>query len=687
MSMKDCCSRLGVGVAVVVIAAAGPSALASPGSPAATGIPATFAASSTSTTTSQLPATTFASYALPMTRLSNNSDESDDSAESDQPAEPAPPGTLRPGTSAGICPTVVSFEAPRLKIDRLDSAGKQAQGISTDGNVYSWRPILPSTTLEAADDPALITAPEDDPFTELSVGPTHTIALTSEGLVYTWGDGSLGALGNSSTTSSTKAIEVEFPNYDEDDFYDYPEFTQVTAGKSFSFAINSEGELYAWGANDSGQLGDATFTGRSAPVRAQSPIGVTFVQISAGARHSIALGSDGNVYAWGSNQLGQLGNGTYSFSAVPALVSVPDGITFTQVDASESLSAAIGSDGAAYVWGTGKLPLGEDVTASNIPIKVQPPEGVTFRELSVAPSHVLALATDGSVYSWGLNSHGKIGAGQNFGPKTLTPAKVAAPEGVTFAHVVAGDEHSLALTPEGYVYAWGKPYWLWDDLTSGYTDAKQYGVPRQEDPAQITSVTFDGSAGTDISRVLDGPWPGTYQVTSPAHAPGTVDVTIDWSLAQAKQESITYSQAFSFNNAITLTDPQDQTAMVDERVFFGVNASVCEDQVATWEFSDDGETWEPIDEDTTSRVSGDTTRTDPVGMWVRPRDTSYDGRLYRVTISNDNESVTSKAAILNVVANTGADNRLPKSLIAGGVAVVAAIGGGAWWYVVRRRKW
>ncbi|MFT3942205.1 MAG: hypothetical protein QM705_00070 [Ancrocorticia sp.] len=633
--------------------------------------------------------------------MTNSSTESDDSEESDEPAKPAPSNPLRPAASAGICPTVVSFEAPRLTIERLDSSGKQAQGITADGDIYSWRPILPSTTLEEADDPALITAPEDDPFIELSVGPTHTVALTSEGTVYTWGDGAAGALGNNSTTSSAKAVEVEFPDFEEideeeeyeeyeeyeEDYYGSPEFTQVASGKSFSLALTSDGELYAWGANDSGQLGDATFTGRSTPVRAQSLIGATFEQISAGSRHAVALGSDGNAYAWGSNQLGQLGNGTNAFSAVPALVSAPEGITFTQVDAAENLSGAIGSDGAAYVWGSGTLPLAEGVEASNIPVKVQPPEGVTFKEISVAPSHILALATDGSAYAWGLNSYGTIGAGQDFGPRTLTPVKVAAPEGVKFTRVAAGDEHSLALSSDGYVYAWGKPFWLWDDLTSGYTDAKQYGVPRQEDPAQITAVKFGGTAGTDITRVLDGPWQGTYQVTSPAHAAGTVDVVIEWSLAQAKQDSITYSKAFTFDNKITLTDPKDQTAMVDERVFFGVDASVCEEQVATWEFSDDGETWEPIDEDTTSRVSGDPDREDPVGMWVRPRDTSYDGRLYRVTITNDNESVTSKAAILNVVANASADNQLPTGLIAGGAAGVAAVGGGVWWYVARRRKW
>lgn len=680
MSKKLYFMRTAASIAVVVIAATGPATLASstPSHPLASSRTLTARITSPGTTTPAiLAASPFSAsprtHPLPLTRTSDESDA------------PAPVGTLIPDKSAGICPTTVAFEAPKLKIERLDANALQAQGIAADGNVYSWRPILPSETLESADDPALVEAPEDDPFVDLAVGPTHTVALTSDGVVYTWGDGAFGALGNNSTTSSTSAVDVEFPQVD-DDFFDVPEFTQVAAGTSFSFAINSEGELYAWGANDSGQLGDATFTERSKPVRAQTPIGVTFVQMSAGTRHSIALGSDGNAYAWGSNKFGQLGNGSYSFSAVPALVSAPDGVTFIHVDAVENLSAAIGSDGAAYVWGSGDLSLGENLTESNLPIKVQPPDGVTFKEISISPSHALAVATNGAVYAWGLNGHGKIGAGHDFGPRTLTPVKVLSPDETIFAHVTAGNEYSLALTPEGYVYAWGKPYWLWGDLTSGYTDAQQFGVPRQEDPAQITSVTFGGTPGTDITRVLYGPWSGSYQVTSPAHAPGTVDFTVAWDLGGDRQEPITYSQAFSFNETITLTDPDDQTTRVDKRVFFGVDASVCEDQPATWEFSDDGETWEPIEDDTITRVSVDFARTDPVGLWVRPRDTSYDGRLYRVTVANEKESVTSKAAILTVVANDGTDNKLPISFIAVGVVGVAAMGCGIWWFVARRRR-
>lgn len=92
----------------------------------------------------------------------------------------------------------------------------------------------------------LLEAPEDDPFVDLAVGPTHTVALTSDGVVYTWGDGAFGALGNNSTTSSTSAVDVEFPQVD-DDFFDVPEFTQVAAGTSFSFAINSEGRTLRLG--------------------------------------------------------------------------------------------------------------------------------------------------------------------------------------------------------------------------------------------------------------------------------------------------------------------------------------------------------------------------------------------------------------------------------------------------------
>ncbi|MEG0595479.1 MAG: chromosome condensation regulator RCC1, partial [Aurantimicrobium sp.] len=105
-------------------------------------------------------------------------------------------------------------------------------------------------------------------------------------------------------------------------------FTSISVGYSHSLALGSNGKTYAWGANFSGQLGNGTNTDSDVPVLVQAPAGVTFTSISAGSSHSLALGSDGNTYAWGYNWYGQLGNGTNTDSDVPVLVQAPAGVTF-----------------------------------------------------------------------------------------------------------------------------------------------------------------------------------------------------------------------------------------------------------------------------------------------------------------------------------------------------------------------
>ncbi len=672
MSMKRYRSRLAVGIAVIALAASGPAALAAP---------FTLTSPMASTAANSTASLGKASRVLPLV----------------ESGDPANTGPIRPNVSGGVCPTVVSFEAPQLEFEMIGSADLQAEGISADGNVYSWRPILPNSSntkdsKKAKDNkehPAAIESPKDDPFTDLAVGPTHAVAATSEGEVYAWGSVSSGSLGNK-TTSSDKPIHVEFPSGDEDEnsySYNGVSISSVAAGTSFSLALSDEGQLYGWGANDSGQLGDASFTSRATPVPIKAPADVTFSQVAAGARHTIALDSNGNAYAWGSNKAGQLGNGTNSFSAVPAPVSMPDGVTFSQVVASDNLSAAVGSDGAVYLWGTGEFVLGESgAPESNVPVPVLPPEGVTFSQVSVASGHALAIDTDGVAYSWGLNDHGKLGAGNDFANKSLTPVPVVAPEGIRFTQVAAGQEHSIALTANGHVFAWGKPYWEWNTTSGGYTDAKKYGLPRQEDPAELTSVEFSRVAGTDLTRLADGPWPGTYQVTTPQLPAGNINVKINWTVGEAQQKPVIHYGAFTYTSAITLTNPQNQTAALDERVLFDVDATVCERQTAKWEYSDDGETWRPVSRDSAAQIDQSTNKTGTIGLWVRPDDLSYDGRLYRVTVSNEYESATSEPAQLTVTQKK-AKNGLPVAAIAGGgVAAAAVIGSGIWWFVARRKR-
>ena len=111
-------------------------------------------------------------------------------------------------------------------------------------------------------------------------------------------------------------------------------------------------ELYSWGNNQDGQLGIGNTTNSTTPVKVQLPSGVSATAVAAGAGHSLAAGSDGKLYAWGLNANGELGNGTTTPSSTPIVVSMPAGVTATAVSAGAGHSVALGSDGNVYDWAT-----------------------------------------------------------------------------------------------------------------------------------------------------------------------------------------------------------------------------------------------------------------------------------------------------------------------------------------------
>jgi len=190
-------------------------------------------------------------------------------------------------------------------------------------------------------------------FTQISAGTDYSLALGSDGNLYSWGITVWGTLGRStgSTTPAERPGKVTMPT-------GVKQFTQISAGYSHSLALDSDGNLYSWGNNTSSQLGrnPISTTPANQPGKVTMPTGVKqFTQISAGSEYSLALGSDGNLYSWGSNTYGQLGRSTTGTQdGTPGKVTVPAGFTFTHTSTSHVLgycSLALGSDGNLYSWG------------------------------------------------------------------------------------------------------------------------------------------------------------------------------------------------------------------------------------------------------------------------------------------------------------------------------------------------
>jgi alpha-tubulin suppressor-like RCC1 family protein len=228
--------------------------------------------------------------------------------------------------------------------------------------------------------------------------------------------------------------------------------TAVSAGARHSLALLSNGTVVGWGSDESGQLGDGGSTFSGVPAAASGLSGVK--AIAAGANHSLALLGDGTVMAWGENEEGQLGDGKTADSAVPVAVKGLTGVKAIAAGANHSL--ALLSNGTVMAWGeneSGQLGNGKQTNAT-APVLVKGLTGVTA--IAGGAHHSLALLANGTLMAWGSNAYGQLGhaEGGESEEEGLSTVPVAV-LGVSGASAIAaGGSHSVALV-NGAVLTWG----------------------------------------------------------------------------------------------------------------------------------------------------------------------------------------------------------------------------------------
>ena len=330
-------------------------------------------------------------------------------------------------------------------------------------------------------------------------GTSFGLAIGSDGNVYAWGLNSSGQLGIGTTTSSLTPVKVALPSGIT--------AKEIFAGPAFSLAIGNDGNIYAWGSNGTGQLGNGTKTNSSVPVMVSMPSGVTATAISAGSSFSLAIGSDGNIYAWGGNGYGQLGNGTKTNSSVPVLVSMPSGVTGKVIAGGRLFSSAIGSDGKVYAWGDnlyGELANGTvDVPKlDSIPVAASMPGGVTATGLTAIRWSGYIIGSDNDVYSWGYNQEGELGIGTKtgapqyaIGAAAVIPNFVLAQPGVPSLLSPANDAVNQL---SSLVLKWSKT-----------PNATEYLCQLSSDPTFGTNLVVNDSSLTDTSDTASGLSSGT----------------------------------------------------------------------------------------------------------------------------------------------------------------------------------
>ncbi|MFZ5776027.1 MAG: RCC1 domain-containing protein [Thermodesulfobacteriota bacterium] len=313
---------------------------------------------------------------------------------------------------------------------------------------------------------------------KLEAGFSHSVALKNDGTVWTWGGNGYGGLlgvGSSDWSVTVPTQVLGLSNV-----------VDIAAGELHTLALKSDGTVWAWGYNINGQLGDGTTIDRNTPVQVVGLSGI--VALTSGAQHGLALKNDGTVWAWGANYQGQLGDGTTTNRSTPVLLSGLRDITSLAAGGYHSL--ALSSDGRVWSWGYNSHgQLGDGSTLDNsTPTPVTGMGNVTA--LAGGWKHSVALKNDASLWSWGLNSNGQLGDGTT--TDRYTPVQVIGLSGVAgmTAGGAGGGVHTVAVKTDGTVWSWGQNWFgqLGDGTTSNHsTPAQVYGL------SGISAVAAGGS--------------------------------------------------------------------------------------------------------------------------------------------------------------------------------------------------
>ena len=316
----------------------------------------------------------------------------------------------------------------------------------------------------------------------------HSSAIKTDGTLWTWGGNGSGQLGDNTGGAGTgKSSPVQTVSGGTN-------WKQVSNGANHTAAIKTDGTLWTWGQNANGQLGDNGFANMLSPVQTISG-GTNWKSVACGSTHTAAIKTNGTLWLWGQNASGQLGDNGITNMSSP-VQTVAGGTSWKQISAGSQHTAAIKTDNTLWVWGynfNGELGTNNVVYYSS-PVQTTS-GGTTWKQVSCGIDHTMAIKTDGTLWTWGSNVYGQLG--DNTDVNKSSPIQTIS-GGTNWKQISIGSNFttSAALKTDGTLWSWGENQYG----TLGANDRTRRSSPIQT-VSGGTNWTYI-SYGTNISAAI-----------------------------------------------------------------------------------------------------------------------------------------------------------------------------------------
>ncbi len=295
----------------------------------------------------------------------------------------------------------------------------------------------------------------DATWSSVSAGYDHTMAIKTDGSLWAWGWNMYGQLGNGTTNNQSIPEQIGTET----------DWVAVSAGFAHTVAIKSDGTLWAWGYNGDGELGNRTTEWSPIPVQEYTQ-STNWMYVAAGDFHTIAIQWGGTLWAWGYNYFGQLGDGTTISRDVPEQIGTETDwvVGSASVADAYSHSVAIKSNGTLWAWGYNNMgQLGDDTTNSSYIPAQEYTQSTNWVSVATGNMSTVAIKTDGTIWAWGYNGQGNLGDGTT--SNKYSPEQIGSVDPLVV---------TASCTGYGGVWPWNSDVSSWTSDTISITPSSGY---------------------------------------------------------------------------------------------------------------------------------------------------------------------------------------------------------------------